>query len=537
MTHVSRVSVAVFTVFFLSLSSVPAQAAVDATRLESSYPEPFGEFGRAVAAIGDVNSDGVDDVVVSAPEENGPNGRVYVFSGATDDTLYTLVSPNPPEFGGSGFGMDVSATGDIDGDGVGDFVVGAPGDASLQGRAYVFSGVDGDLIDVLAPDASNFFGNSVGGGGDANGDGINDIVVGAYLETPGGAAYVFDGQDGSLLEKLHSPASPTAGFGLAVAFAGDVDTNGKDEILVTSIQEGTATNAGRVYVFNGDDGSLVAILNTPNPDPEGDGKFGASLASITDVDGDGFDDVAVGAPGETAREYGRVYVFSVASDSLFLTINSPNQRASGEFGTAVVGIGDISGDGVGDIAVGAPYEHNTAGVSGYIHCLSGVTGDSLLSVIHPDSVGGDFGWSLAAPSAHSSAPAGAYLVVGDPDGANEFGRYGLAYILEGLAGDPATAVGDAAPSLLALRQNVPNPFNPSTTISYDLQRAGSVRLEILDARGQLVRTLVDGAQDEGRHEAHWNGRSAAGRPVGSGVYFYRLTVGSATEAMKMVLLK
>jgi hypothetical protein len=90
---------------------------------------------------------------------------------------------------------------------------------------------------------------------------------------------------------------------------------------------------------------------------------------------------------------------------------------------------------------------------------------------------------------------------------------------------------------LALRQNVPNPFNPSTTISFTLPERTRVTLSIYDVQGKLVRTLVDDMVEEGYQERVWDGEDASGNQVGSGVYFYRLTTGDRTLTKKLVLLK
>lgn len=93
------------------------------------------------------------------------------------------------------------------------------------------------------------------------------------------------------------------------------------------------------------------------------------------------------------------------------------------------------------------------------------------------------------------------------------------------------------PKAFELFQNVPNPFNPSTTIRFDLPDAGPVRLRIYDVKGALVATLLDGYVEEGTGEVVWTGKGSDGRSVASGIYFYRLTAGGFTETKKMVLLR
>jgi hypothetical protein len=90
---------------------------------------------------------------------------------------------------------------------------------------------------------------------------------------------------------------------------------------------------------------------------------------------------------------------------------------------------------------------------------------------------------------------------------------------------------------LGLSQNVPNPFNPRTTIKYDLPATGAVRLTVFDVAGRLVRTLVDESMPQGSHEAVWDGRDSSGREVGSGSYLARLEFGGKVETVRMGLIR
>ena len=92
-------------------------------------------------------------------------------------------------------------------------------------------------------------------------------------------------------------------------------------------------------------------------------------------------------------------------------------------------------------------------------------------------------------------------------------------------------------SPVVLHQNVPNPFNPATTISYELETAGSVDLQVFDLAGRLVKTLFRGSEGAGRHERVWMGRDQQGRHVAAGVYFYRLQAGEEVETRRMLLAK
>jgi hypothetical protein len=284
----------------------------------------IGHFGISVSGAGEVDGDGYADIVVGAHYEDGGDtqaGRAYIFSGQTGGLHYPLESPYPEAYGH--FGIAVSGAGDVNNDGHADVVVGAcyeDGGASGAGRAYVFSGETGDTLYTLLspnPELNGYFGISVSGAGDVNGDGFADVVVGTYHEdggaTDAGRAYVFSGQTGNVLYTLQSPSPESPGqFGLSVSGTGDVDGDGYADVVVGACwEDGGATEAGRTHVFSGRTGYHLATLVSPNP--EYDGFFGYSVSGAGDVNNDGQADVIVGAYNEDAEvtDDGRAYVFSV----------------------------------------------------------------------------------------------------------------------------------------------------------------------------------------------------------------------------------
>jgi hypothetical protein len=340
---------------------------------KSPNPQVAGWFGLAVSGAGDTNNDGYDDIVVGAPGENAgsqSSGRAYVFDGHTANLLWALQSPNPETQGY--FGWSVSGAGDANNDGYDDIVVGADwenGGASDAGRAYIFSGQTAELLHTLQspdPEEMGFFGESVSGAGDADNDGYDDIVVGAYFEDGGaedaGRVYIFSGQTGDLLWSLQSPNAQDGGqFGVSVADAGDVDSDACDDVIVGAhYEQGGAWLAGRAYVFSGQTGGLLHALESPNP--QYDGYFGLSVSGTGDLDDDGRPDLVVGACWEdgSTPNSGRVHIFSGHTGDLLRTLRSPNPNGYGNFGSAVSGAGDVNNAGYDDLVVGAPNEDSGA---------------------------------------------------------------------------------------------------------------------------------------------------------------------------------
>jgi len=448
--------------FLLSLQLLGVAGAVAAPLvLVSPVEEEGGWFGYSVSAVPDANGDGWVDVAVGAIQEDpgaSPEsaGRVHLFSGSDGTWLRTLVSPNQ-EIGGS-FGVSVSGVPDVNGDGRGDAIVGSTDDPDPSptnaGRAYVFSGSDGTLLWTLVSpneEFKGFFGESVSGIPDVNGDDRGDVVVGAKQEDPdtspddAGRAYIFSGSDGTLLWTLVSPNQETMGwFGASVSGMPDANGDGRGDVLVGAKQEDPGTspdNAGRAYIFSGSDGTLLATLCSPNE--ESTGSFGNSLAGIPDANGDGRGDAVVGAmfedPGGSPGAAGRAYVFSGSDGTLIATLVSPNEELSGFFGCAVSGANDVNADGRGDVVVGA-YGEDPGGspeTAGRAYVFSGSDGTAISTLVSPnEDLSGFFGYSVSGPlaangNARSDAIVGAYGE--DPGGSPEKAGRVYGFVLQDIA--------------------------------------------------------------------------------------------------------
>jgi hypothetical protein len=651
----------------------------------TSWPDP-GHLGRSIAGAGDVDKDGCADVIVGgwrlAPQSQFDAGRAVVFSGRTGQVLLKFSGENP----GDGFGYAVDGAGDINGDGYADLVVGAmwnDAGGGNAGRAYVFSGRDGSVLHVFTGEsAEDALGVAVSGAGDVNGDGSPDVIVGAYRGwadgEANGLAYVYSGQDGSVLYKL------TAGefsdeFGYSVSGAGDLNRDGYDDVIVGARGGGRVpphgtTGPGRAYVYSGRDGALLHVLEGESPDD----LFGFSVSGGMDVNADTYPDVIVGAVRHSyaTHRIGRVYVYSGRTGELIRTWSG--QQAGVGLGQWVDGVGDIDGDGFGDVIAGKMITERLDADAGAVYLFSGrtgallftfmgerpgdcfgrtacglgdINGDGLpdIGVAAPKSDAGwtDFGrayaytlcrvdvdvlpgqcpneitfhddLSVTRPTAagvrdpdwltaafvgsasldvntinpttvllegvaplHSEVrditappwtkespcdcavrgPDGyadlvltfsrspvdaamhgesvlrpsdvvnltAVLTTGEPIIGQDCLRFAPRQVI--FAGNPDTVT----PPSVAL-SNAPNPFNSSTMITFSLAEAGPARIQVFDVLGRAVKTLADGACSSGEHVVVWDGTGDDGRPLASGLYFYRLTAGSSTEVRKMLLLK
>lgn len=397
-----------------------AGAAGQTTPMIPAAPQAEARFGASVAGVRDLNGDTRGDVLIGAPLEDLPNGfvncgRVFVYHGTSGALLRTIDPPNRQPNGN--FGWSVAGLDNINGDTLGDFIVGAPrehpGTTPLNaGRAYVFNGANGALIRaVKSPmeQAGSLFGWSVAAVPDVNGDGRTDYLVSAPGERVGtrdgaGRVYLFSGQTGVLLRIFFSPVFEENGnYGWSVAGVPDVNGDGRGDVLIGAPREDpgtTPTDAGRVYLYSGATGALLRVFASPNQ--RADGHFGWSVSGIPDLNGDARGDIVIGAPGDapgvSPARSGRAYVYSGATGVFLRTLFSPNNQLNGEFGRVVVGLMDATHDGRGEVIVSAPGEKvGTLAGAGRVYVYNGATFALFRALESPNvEAGAQFGAAAAA---------------------------------------------------------------------------------------------------------------------------------------------
>lgn len=334
-----------------------------------SHPatEYFGPitFGFSLAGVGDLNQDGHAEVLVGARDFYlGNAGQAIVYSGIDGSIMYHLRGEGNWDM----FGASVSSAGDCNADGIGDFLISAPMNdfaGEDAGRVYLYSGADGTLLNTFEGAPGETLGREIDGGVDLNGDGIPDFIAGApsgglNYGTPG-VIYAFSSQNKTPLYSFMttSPDSTLGlGLGMALSFAGDLNNDGVSDIIAgvpgfKALFGEELYPIGSVEIRSGIDGSVISVINAPVEMDFAGGGFGKSVAGGGDVNGDGVPDIAIGSPSlviDGVRS-GAVFLYS-GSD--FLLIKKMSTEIDHEyFGVGLDLAGDYNQDGLADLIVGA----------------------------------------------------------------------------------------------------------------------------------------------------------------------------------------
>lgn len=328
------------------------------------------EFGWVARVVGDIDQDGVLDFVSTAPSFGAGNGKIYVYSGKSGALLFDAVGKNSERLGNG-----ASGAGDVNLDGIPDVICGAPKGPN-GGSAYVYSGIDGKVLHHLSlGKVGAQFGYKVGSLGDVNNDGHDDVIV-TGLNAPGqqpgtGAAFAYSGKTGDILFELKGNRTGDK-YGSAVA---GYNQDGQ-RLIAVGAQDAGENRGGCVFVYR-----------VKNSAPElafkisGDSKsanLGQMFVSFPgDSDQDGTVDVYASDFGDSgaAQGAGKIVVHSGATGKQLFSISGA-QPGEG-FGTSPSDAGDVNGDGIGDLVVGAWQHRSGAPSGGKVTLFDGKSGKEL----------------------------------------------------------------------------------------------------------------------------------------------------------------
>jgi hypothetical protein len=582
-------------------------------------------LGISVASAGDVNGDGFGDVIVGAyryTQTLASEGAALVFLGSDvglEESADWIVGGGQE---GSYQGWSVASAGDVNGDGYADVIVGAPyfeDSEAQEGRATTYLGSESGLAtspewSVVSGQSAAFLGVSVASAGDVNGDGYSDVVVGAPFFENGqadeGIAQVYHGSSAGLSVEPSWTGEldiPLAQFGYSVATAGDINGDGFSDVLVGApLANSMTSSAGAAVALLGSEDGLGEIGWSVVFDQD-DALYGWSVSTAGDVNGDGYSDFVVGAPGERAA-----FLYVGAAEILSTTPASVLTSATLalRFGWSVASAGDVNGDGFSDVIVGglefdggARSDVTGGGDPGAAFLYYGnarrgreyeprqrrVEGDAPIALLGRSDRQDGFGVELRARTAAGRSqlrlelevkPAelpfdGAGTVVTSPsDGGLGFSW--LTHVVTGLSEDSAyrwrarvlddsplfphsrwmsapgngiteydlrtalaiALVGEGDPhAVVALGVPLPNPFSGGTALPFALSEPAVVRLAIYDVAGRRVALVAEDRYPAGDHTLRWDGRSASGGRVAAGTYFAQLTVGGQSRIRKVVFVR
>ena len=385
---------------------------LDLSNADASFiGEDAGDYsGSSISSVGDVNGDGYDDILIGAYENDdasSSSGQTYLILGkASGWAMDTDLSNADASFLGGAYldfsGRSVSGAGDVNGDGYDDILIGAYGDddgGGMAGQTYLILGkasgwsMDTDLSNAdasfIGEDAWDYSGYSVSGAGDVNGDGYDDILIGAYGDEDGGSNA---GQTYLILGKASGWTMDTdlsnadASFwgedandhsGLQVSGAGDVNGDGYDDILIGAHgNDDGGSNAGQSYLILGKASGWTMDTDLSNADAsfigeDADDYSGYSVSGAKDVNGDGYDDILIGAynddnggtnVGQTYMILGKASGWAMDTDLSNADASFIGEDTSDYSGRSVSGAGDVNGDGYDDILIGA-YLNDDGGAS------------------------------------------------------------------------------------------------------------------------------------------------------------------------------
>lgn len=409
--------------------------------------------------VGDLNADGWQDVVITIRTLDGNShfhDTVYIYFGTNNGIDTINVFKIPCEEPNKSF--TALCIGDVSNDNVNDLVIAAEDFSSYKGKVYVFRGpnITTSTKDTIVGDSILYRLGANVVIGDINSDGFNDLVVRGWYNPPISSQFWYDYINIYLGEQdtiNFTNKIQLKGFGLVTRGLACFDVNGDgiSDLLWTNRD---STNAELIDVhYGGNNFSITPNLKLQNP---GGANFGIVITNAGDMNGDGYDDIAVGTRTGQVTSYAFIYG---GGPKINQEYDAYYELSQSEFGSTLASVGDVNGDGLGDIIVGAP---------------------------------------------------------GYPFGQNN-GYWGIFLGSKNIKVSSVKKEELQQPQFFELYHNYPNPFNGQTTFSYSLEQDSAVRIIITNSLGQEVAILPQGVQHEGFHTVRYNAKD-----LSSGWYVFTL---------------
>jgi hypothetical protein len=523
-------------------------------------------YGTAVASAGDVNGDGFADVLVGAPRfDNGQvdEGRAFLYVGSSSGLSLSPTWTAESNQAGSSFGGAVASAGDVNGNGFSDIVIGAPMFSNGQtgeGRALIYLGGAGGPAATPAwtaesNQAGSLYGAAVGTAGDVNGDGFSDVAIGAQgFDTTApnaGRAFVYHGSSSGpfSLPNWTSEGNILDGaYGISLGTAGDINGDGYSDLVIGALSVFIDEDLYGATVFLGTPSGLD-FQRWQGGENMASARYGASVGTAGDVDGDGFSDVIIGAPGFDGPQVdmGKAFIHGNWNDGLARNArmaqvdDSAPIQVLGRANATALRLKTLGRTPAGRGRVRLQFEIKPAGtpfngtglVTGGVALTSapGAGGSTVpLSEIASNLAPGTlYHWRLRVLTNSPFFPHSRWLWPSDN-----------AVTEADVRTNATTGTGEVAsapPSAALIAEAAPNPFTSRTEIAYVLPHAGHAELAIYDVTGRMVAPLVRGLQPAGRGVVGWDGRDARGAALPAGVYFARLEAAGHQGAKKIVITR
>lgn len=501
--------------------------------------EKPNDYFNIVKGVGDINGDGYDDFMVGAAykfsDVSAGNYVKLYYGGPLFDTAAALVFRYPESrYGNCNYGYAITS-GDYNGDGYKDIAIGAPYYGPFQhGIVYIYYG--GEKMDTTADMTITSFapyyhiGYSLATG-DLNGDGTDDLIVGAPFDdiSSKGRIYIYFGgknfgdKCGAKIEGKDFEC-----FGYSISIAGDINKDGCMDILVGApSSNGHTDQRGKGYLIYGNkDNKLDSMVVLNNGEEPFDQLYGLYTSSLGDFNGDGYDDFAV-----MSLEYFHIY-----SGKTLELLKRVNTNDKWRRFTSLCGGADVNNDGYPDIIVGV--ENDYYSFSGAMAIfLGGKDIDTIPDYINNGRYRSEYFANKIDCAGDINGDGYKDIIVGSLEGPN-CNKSGSAILLSLNKTLDVTDKNETEVKDYKLFQNYPNPFNPSTTISYDILKPTHITLKLYNMLGREIAILVDKDQLQGNYKIDFD---ASNYNLSSGIYFIRIRAGNDrqnhNQSIKISLIK